>query len=138
LTQDDNLPQIRLKSGATVGAREAAAVWRDLAALLTVDPDDFRSLLALAQDRPGDADQRHLKSLRAGYFLENDSRTIRPVVRQVLLNSFELTPEGPVIAPLRLKDAADRPVAEQALKERDKWVRDFASGSKDKDRSRGE
>jgi hypothetical protein len=135
LTEKDDLPQIRLKTGATVGAREAAAIWRSLGALLAVDPDEFGSLLALAQDRPGDADQRHFKSLRADAFLQDD-HSVDPVVRDVLLNSFELTPEGPVISPLRLQNAADRPIAEQALRERDEWVQNFAGGGKGTDRSR--
>ena len=63
--------------------------------------------------------------------------TIRPVVQAVILNSYEETQEGPVIAPLRLQSEADRPVAEQALGERDRWVLDFLSGNDDKGRSPG-
>ena len=128
-------PEITLADGIVVDAREAAGVWRDLAALLTVNPDEFRSLLALAQGRPGDADPSHFESLWAGDFLEMDQRTIQPVARSVLLNSYEDTREGPVIAPLRLQDEADRLVAEQALAQRDQWQRDFLFGREDKGRS---
>ena len=136
LTEKGETPQITLKNGAVVDAREAAAVWRDLAALLTVDPDEFRTLLALAQDRPSDADERHFKSLRSSYFLEKDCRTIRSVVRAVTLNSFEHSDEGPLIVPLRLQNAADKPIAERALNERDEWVRNFATSREETDRSR--
>ena len=116
---------------------QAAAVWRQLAALLTVDPDEFRSLLALVQGRQADADPRHFDSLWADACLEKDRQTVRPEVRAVLLNSYAETPEGPVIAPLRLRDEADRPVAERALANRDRWVRDFSLGKDDEGRSLG-
>src|SRR4051794_32224238 len=58
LTEEGKRPHITLQSGTVVEAREAAAVWRQLGSLLVVDPDEFRSLLALAQDRPSDADPR--------------------------------------------------------------------------------
>ena len=136
VTEEGQRPTITLKNGAVVDVREAAAVWRDLAAVLETDPDEFRSLLALVQGRPADVNPRHFDELWADAFLENDLRTIRPVVREVLLNSYEAdTGEGSVIAPLRLQDEADRPVAEKALAQRDQWVRDFASGKKDWGRS---
>src|SRR5262245_43559019 len=80
VAKDAKRPTIALKTGAVVDAREAAAIWRRLAAVLHVNPDEFRSLLALAQGRPGDANPRHFESLWSGYFLEMDQRTIRPVV----------------------------------------------------------
>jgi hypothetical protein len=122
LTKEGERPHVTLATGAVVDAREAAGVWRELSFLLTIHPDRFRSLLALAQDRPGEADARHLDELWADWFLDRDRRTIRPAVRQVLLNSYQDTREGPVIAPLRLHDEADRPVAEQALQQHDQLV----------------
>lgn len=135
VTEDARRPTITLKSGAVVDARKAAAVWRELDAMLTVDPDEFRSLLALAQGRLGDADPQHFESLWADDFLEMDRRTIQPEVQEVLLNSYEETREGPVITPLRLQSEADRPIAEEALRQCDQWVRDFLSGKDDQERS---
>src|SRR5262249_25089095 len=120
LTEETNRPTITLQSGAVVDAREAAGIWRYLAALLGVNPDRFRSLLALAQGRPADADPGHFELLDADYYLEKDQRTIRPPVQAVLLNSFVNGPEGPIIAPLRLQSEADRPVAEAGLARHDK------------------
>jgi hypothetical protein len=135
LTEQDKRPHITLENGAVVDAREAAAVWRDLDALQAVDPDEFRSLLALAQGRPSDADPQHFKSLRSDDLLKDD-HSINPIAREVLLNTYKITHDGPVIVPLRLRDEADRSVAEQALAECDQFVRDVAFGRKGKDRSR--
>lgn len=115
LTEVGGRPQITLENGAVVDAQEAAHAWRDMQALLAGDPEEFRALLALAQGRLGEADPRHLKSLRAGAWVEKECDRIRPVVGEVLLNSYTGTSEGAVIGPLRLRTAADRPVGEQAL-----------------------
>ena len=135
VTEDGKRPTITLRSGTIGDAREAAAVWRDLGTLLAVDPSEFRTLLALSQNCLADADPKHFDQLWANDFLEMDRRTIQPAVHAVLLNSYEDTREGPVIAPLRLQDEADRPVAEAALAQRDQWVRHFATGKRGKGRS---
>lgn len=124
VTENANRTTITLQNGAVVEARQAAAVLQDLDTLLTNAPDEFASLLALAQGRDADANPDHFKSLRAHAFLDwHDGRTIQPLVRDVLLNSFQQTSEGPVIAPLRLQDAADLPAAEQAQAELDRWTK---------------
>jgi hypothetical protein len=136
VTENAKRPTITLKNGALVEARQAVAVLEDLDTLLTNAPDEFQTLLALAQGRDADANPQHFKSLRAHTFLDwHDGRTIQPLVRDVLLNSFEMTPEGPVIVPLRLQDAADLPAAEQAQAELDRWTSRFwarIQGRKDK------
>jgi hypothetical protein len=122
-------PRLTLKSGAVLNAREAIAIWEDLEFLLDDNPAEFLSLLALAQDRPSDADPKHLESLQADTLIGKDNM-IDPLVRDVLLNSFELTKEGPVITPLRLLDEANLPIAQQGEKELHRWVRKFASRAK--------
>jgi hypothetical protein len=135
VTEDAQRPTITLKTGVVVDAREAASVWRELDALLTVDPDEFRTLLALAEGRVADANPQHFESLWADAFLEMDHRTIRPVVQGVMVNSYENTSEGPVICPLRLQNESDRPIAEKALAKLDQWVRDYVRDKKNKGRS---
>jgi hypothetical protein len=126
LTEDAKRPTITLKTGAVVDARQAVGEHQALETLLTNAPDEFQSLLALAQGRPADANPKHFQSLRAHTFLDwDDGRTITPLARDVLLNSFEMTREGPVIAPLRLQDAADLPAAEQAQGELDHQFKNF-------------
>src|SRR5262249_36563728 len=97
--------------------------------------DQFRSLQALEQGQPGDADSKHFDWLWGHGFLEKDRRTIRSDAAAVLRNSFEETKEGPVIAPLRLMSERDRPIPGQALRECDVWVHDFLSGKDNQDRS---
>jgi hypothetical protein len=135
VTEDAKRPTITLKTGAVVDAGEAAALWRELSAILTVNPDEFQSLLALAEGRLSDVNPSHFDEMWADALVENDRRTIRPVVQAVLLNSYEPTAEGPVIAPLRLQNETDRPVAEQALQQCDQRVRDLAFGKQSKGRS---
>ncbi len=129
--KDREKPQITLANGAVVEARPAVAAWERLGTLLATAPDEFRSLLALAEGRGSDADPQHFESLWASYLLENDVRTIRPVVRDVLLNSYVVTEEGPIVAPLRLQSAGDLPGAEWAQRTIDQLRRDVLFGRKD-------
>src|SRR5207244_2180385 len=59
MTKEDKRPTITLKSGAIVDARAAVAIVQQLRVTLSLHPDQFHSLLALAEGRPGDADPRH-------------------------------------------------------------------------------
>lgn len=122
LKENSKRSQITLKNGATVDARQAVAIVEQLQVVLAAHLDEFRSLLALAEGRRQDADPRHLKSLWASAFLQNDY-AIEPIVRDVLLNSYQDTAEGPVVVPLRLRDAADVPAVQQALLEKDQQIR---------------
>jgi hypothetical protein len=139
LTEESKKPQITLKNGGQVEAEEAGMTWIRLGQLLETAPDQFRSLLALAEGRPGDADKRHFQPLWGRFLLEQDHRTVPPLVRAVLQNCYQNTPEGPVITPLRLQHAADKTVAEQVLRERARRLLDFIYGPDDTDtgRSRG-
>ena len=113
--------------------REAVAVVQDLQLQLEHHPDQFQTLLALAEGRAGDVDPRHFHALRVEYYLEKDERTIRPVVRDILLNCYEVTSEGPVVAPLRLQSEADRPAAKHAQEQLDRQLRNLLSGDEGKD-----
>jgi hypothetical protein len=138
VTEKDDQSKITLKDGSIVPARQAVGIREGLDTLLTLAPDEFRSLLALATGRPAEADPRHFESLWAEGFLEDD-RSIDPVVRDVLLNSYATTREGRVIALMRLHEAADRPAAEQAQEHHDQSFENFWSkivGPKDKGRSK--
>ena len=135
LTGKPNRPQITLSNGAIVDAREAVVIVEWLRVTLARRPDEFQSLLALAEGRLQDANPRHFEELWARAFLTND-RTIEPTVREVLLNCYQITPEGPVVVPLRLKDAADLPAAAEAQRGSDRFLRDILRGRiDDHDRS---
>jgi hypothetical protein len=116
VTEADEPPRITLKNGAVVDAQEAVGLWRDLRSFLADKPDAFRSLLALAQGRFDDANPRHLQEIADAAYLYKYSRIIDPDVRQLLLNSYEVTPEGPVIGQLRLKHEGDRPILQAAVR----------------------
>jgi hypothetical protein len=130
LTEKGKRPQITLKNGAVVDARQAVAMVQQLQTALELYPDEFRSLLAMAEGRPGDADPRHFEALWARAFLEND-HSIDPMLRDVLLNCYEVTREGPVVVPLRLQDAADLSAAKRAQREYDQQFRDMLRGRDD-------
>jgi hypothetical protein len=127
---------IKLASGAIVDARQAIGAWDRLQMLQMVAPAEFRSLVALAQDRTADASPEHFTSLCSRLLLEEDLRTIRPMVKEVLQNSYLVTDEGPVIAPLRLYDAAELPSAEWAKARRDNKLHNFLFGKDNKGPSR--
>jgi hypothetical protein len=130
VTEDAHLPKITLKTGDPVDARAAVAILDQLRAYLAVHPEEFRSLLALAEGRPGDADPGHFQSLHRHAFMEDDGRSISPEVRSVLLNSYVVLREGPVLVPLRLQNEADRAVAEEAQKQLDRWYQRVLFGRK--------
>jgi hypothetical protein len=122
LKEKGNRPQITLKNGAVVDARRAVTIVEQLQIELASHPEEFKSLVALAEGRPQDADPAHFEELFACAFLEND-HAIEPIVRDLLLNSYQVTPEGPVVVPLRLQDAADLPAAQRAQRQSDRQLR---------------
>lgn len=130
LTKKGERPQITLRNGAVVDARRAVAIVEELQITLQSHPEEFRSLLALAENRPQDAAPQHFEQLWARALLTND-RSIDPTVREVLLNCYQVTPEGPVVVPLRLEDAADLPVAERAQQEMDRQLRNILRKPRD-------
>jgi hypothetical protein len=132
LTEKRKRPQVTLRNGAVVNARSAVVIVQQLQDTLARHPDEFKSLLALAHGRHQDADPRHFGELRACAFLEND-HSIDPEVRDVLLNCYHVTSEGPVVVPLRLKDAADLPTAEKAQRASDEFLRNIIRGRIDDD-----
>jgi hypothetical protein len=132
LTEKSNKPQITLRNGAVVDARQAVTIVEQLQVTLEADPEEFKTLLALAEGRTQDADPRHFEELWAQAFLNND-HSIKPIVRDVLLNCHQITPEGPVVVPLRLKDAADLPAAQRAQRESDQFLRDILHRRKSSD-----
>lgn len=129
LTEKGNRPQITLKNGAVVDARQAVTIVEQLQDALEAEPDAFKSLLALAEGRSQDADPRHFEDLWAEGFLNND-HSIEPIVRDVLQNCLHVTSEGTVIVPLRLQDGADLPAAQQAQQDSDQFLRDILNRRK--------
>lgn len=132
LAEKGKKPQITLRNGAVVDARRAVAIVERLQNALEISPEEFRSLIALAENRPQDADPRHFEELKAFAFLDHD-HSIRPLVRDLLLNSYQVTAEGPVVVPLRLKDAADLPAAQKAQRENDQFLRNILHRRKGSD-----
>jgi hypothetical protein len=132
LTKKGKRPQITLKNGAVVDARQAVTIVEHLQLALASHPEEFKSLLAIAEGRTKDADPRHFEELKACAFLQND-HSIRPMVRDVLLNCYQITPEGPVVVPLRLKDPSDLPAAEEAQRQSDQFLRNILRRRKDCD-----
>jgi hypothetical protein len=132
LTKKGNRPQITLRNGAVVDARRAVVIVQQLQVTLARHPNEFKSLLALAEGRPQDADPRHFEELWAQAFLNND-HSIKPIVRDVLLTCHHITAEGPVIVPLRLKDAVDLPAVEEAQRASDQFLRDILHRRKGSD-----
>jgi hypothetical protein len=123
VSKDADRPEITLRSGDPVDARAAVSLVERLRALLEVDPDEFQSLRALAEGRTADANPQHFPLLKSHVFLERDGCTIRPIVRAIILNCYEITLEGPVIVPLRVKDESSIEVTNQAQEQLDEQRR---------------
>jgi hypothetical protein len=132
LTDKGKRSKITLRNGAVVDARQAVTIADQLQDALEDNYEEFKTLLALAEGRVQDADPQHFEELKANAFLENDN-SIDPMVRDILLNCYQVTPEGPVVVSLRLKDAADLPAAQKAQRESDQFLRDILDRSKGND-----
>jgi hypothetical protein len=113
LAGDEERETITLKNGAVMDARRAVSLHGELDAMLEVTPAVFRSLLALAEGRPNDADPAHINDLREERFLAADNSVV-PDVAALLTNCYEVTSEGPVMVPLRLQSKADAAAAGRA------------------------
>lgn len=137
LTQEkDKRPKLTLKDGYEVDARSALVLLESLRAKLEVHPDQFRSLLALAEGRHEDTDPAHLKHLQDQGYLES-AGSIRPEVRSILLSAYTASPEGVVLVnPFRLQNEGEKQVAERADEQIDQVIRDWLSGPGDGGRSR--
>jgi hypothetical protein len=135
LTESSNKPTITLRDGVVLDAREAAAVRDALQRTLSFHPDEFESLLALADGRVADVDPGHMGELRAHDFLKNDD-SLDPVVRSVLTNCYEVTRDGPVFVPLRLRSTADLEAAAWAEQKIDDFYRSLLPRRPNQDRPR--
>lgn len=96
-------PILPLKNGSTANVRHALAERRNLERLLRHAPQHFDILLKLCQGttaeaiaRSGIPAEESLKYLQNDTVLQKDG-TVRPIVRDVLLSSYQVTPDGPAI-----------------------------------------
>jgi hypothetical protein len=135
LTKNSNKPTITLRDGVVLDAREAAAVRDALQRTLSFHPDEFQSLLALADGRVADVEPGHMGELRAHAFLKRDD-SLDPVVRAVLMNCYEVTRDGPVFVPLRLRSSADLEAATWAEAQIDEFYRNLLPRRPNQDRPR--
>ena len=137
-----------LKNGSSANVRHALAEWRNLERLLRLQPRHFDVLLSLSKGEqlsaPPSTDlgpQNSLEYLKGDGTLLEDG-TVRPIVRDVLLSGFAITPDGPAIhLPFAISNDEQRRIFEDvgsrtnvSLKN---WLRDVLTGSDDsEDRSR--
>src|SRR5262249_30753191 len=85
LAGDEKRETITLRNGAVMDALRAVSLHGRLAAMLEVTPAEFRSLLALAEGRPNDANAAHINDLREERFLAADNSVV-PDVAALLTN----------------------------------------------------
>jgi len=132
VTNQEQRGKLTLKDGLEVDAREAQVLTELLRAKMQVRPEEFRSLLALAQGNPQDASPVSLQPLQDQGLLDS-SGIILPMVRSILLSAYTITPEGPVlVSPFHLRNEADKQTAERAEEQNDqilrRWLRDPGEG----------
>ena len=93
----------KLKNGATADVRGVVIVLGDLRAMLDVHPEKLDSLLSLAQGQM--AREEHVKEFQERNYV-GPSGKVRQDVADVLLSSFQMRADGPVLGGLE----AQRPV----------------------------
>ncbi len=141
LEEDFSRKVLPLKNG---GATEIAVglvtadILRDL---LEKQPEHFEVLLALARGQNQDLPVRSLAYLRRDEFLMKGA-VIKPLYRDILLSSYQQTPDGPVIVnPFRLDDEADARAVQSVADSRGrpdriKWLFDQIFGDDEPERGR--
>jgi hypothetical protein len=134
---------LRLKNGELAEARLALAERNILDRFLTTQPRHFEVLLRLCRgDVPESPDAAWRKSLEVLKQRRSvlDDGTVRPLTRNVILSSYKVTPDGPVMAqPFALTNEQNRELADLVDRQLDEnratFVRKILSGI-DNDRSR--
>lgn len=136
---------LRLKNGEQAEARLALADRDSLEQLLQFQPQVFDVLLRLCR---GDVPQKPDATWRESVEILKkrrdllDDGTVRPLVRNVMLSSCQMTPDGPVMTqPFALTNKQDKEFADliehQVDEHQMKFVRNMLSRlDKDSDRGR--
>jgi hypothetical protein len=102
---------VTLRNGATEDLTQAMATWDTLTQIKDNQPALFAAALALAQGQEPSPSMR--RELRRG-LLTLRNGVLRPAVKNVLLSSYEETPEGPVLVnPIKPTCDADRRAFEE-------------------------
>jgi hypothetical protein len=119
-------PILTLKNGAKANATHALMMRDVLEMLLRVHPAEFATLLETCRS---DADGKTprpalskaaIKCLNDCGALEPDS-TVRPLARDVLLSSYHVAPDGPVLTqPFALATAEEKRAADGILEDADR------------------
>lgn len=137
---------LRLKNGELANVRFALAERECLDYLMRVQPQHFNVLLRLCRDDSRDPEMSEADWQKSIEFLKNETRdlrdddTVRPLARNVLLSSYQVTTDGPVLTqPFELAGQDEKQVADMVDRRVDedlpKFMRDFLRGD-DSDRSR--
>lgn len=129
-----NDPILTLKNGAKVNARHALAMRDLLEALLHYHPDEFAALLNLCQLSPGSTasplSQRAVQCLKDHGSLDANG-ALRPIIRDVVLSSYSITPDGPVLTqPFALATPEEKCLADGLEQDADRRAQKFIENAR--------
>ncbi len=133
---------LALKNGSRHNARHALAEWRNLERMLRHHPHHFNGLLALCRHQePTAAGQPELLPADSITYLKTDGvlgkdSEVRPIVRDVLLSSYQITPDGPAMTlPFAFSSHEERLIFERIANQTNQpfktWLRNALSGRND-------
>ncbi len=115
--------KFKLKSGGEINVVGGHFAVLQLQALLDKSPEDFRTLLAIARGNPQDAVPDSIERLKGGFLHPRTCEVHPPILRDILLSSYQETPEGPVLVnPFQLNQATDAQEVERQTKEGLNWL----------------
>jgi len=129
---------LQLKNGNHANVRHALAERSNLERMLRSNPQHFSVLLALCQAHTAEESgvspvpaPESMEFLKTDGTLESDG-TVRPIVRDVLLSSYQITPDGPTLTMPFVFSNPEEPLAvdriEQQIRQRFKnWLRERPS-----------
>jgi hypothetical protein len=137
---------LTLKNGAKVNARHALAERSRLERLLRNHPDHFGALMRLSKAQAAGSNQFDQTTIQESVrFLKNNGDLlkdgqVRSIVRDVLISSYQETPDGPVMTqPFLLASKEDKRIADRIEEDADQrfqeWLREARSDKDDRGRS---
>ena len=110
---------LRLKNGELANVQSALAERACLEDLLRIHPQHFKVLLSLSRGDAPDPTVPETTWRESVEFLKNETRdlrhdgTVRPLARNVLLSSYQVTPDGPVLSqPFALTSQQEKQLAD--------------------------
>jgi hypothetical protein len=98
LSEDEEGPLLRLKTGEEVNARPAYIIWTMFLVAQSKEPEELKLMVALARGIDLEiAPAIHSEAIYRNPLLFGPDRKMTAVARQVMLSAFRETPDGDVL-----------------------------------------